>query len=122
MTGSSSSEGEGTRAPSKGPSKFGIASTAWSTYGNLKKLMEGDPQGAVGLFGDAGKWAQALAPAATATPVIKGGLWTLTAVSVTMGEEAGRWRRLQRRRQTVPVQREEPRRRLPHRDVVRFSF
>ncbi|QRY44940.1 hypothetical protein JVX93_31915 [Mycolicibacterium boenickei] len=86
MTGSSSSEGEGTRAPSKGPSKFGIASTAWSTYGNLKKLMEGDPQGAVGLFGDAGKWAQALAPAATATPVIKGGLWTLTAVSVTMGE------------------------------------
>lgn len=86
MTGSSSSEGEGTRAPSKGPSKFGIASTAWSTYGNLKKLMEGDPQGAVGLFGDAGKWAQALAPAATATPVIKGGLWTLTAVGVTMGE------------------------------------
>lgn len=70
----------------KGPSKFGIASAAWSTYGNLKKLMEGDPQGAVGLFGDAGKWAQALAPAATATPVIKGGLWTLTAVSVTMGE------------------------------------
>jgi hypothetical protein len=81
------SEGdEGSRAPSKGPSKFGVASAAWSTYSDLKKLMEGDPQGAVGLIGDAGKWAQALMPAATATPVIKYGMYTLTLISLTMGE------------------------------------
>ncbi|MGW4100190.1 EspA/EspE family type VII secretion system effector [Mycobacterium sp. NPDC004974] len=48
--------------------------------------MEGDPQGAVGLIGDAGKWAQALSPAATATPVIKCGMYTLTLISLTMGE------------------------------------
>lgn len=79
MTGSEGNEG------TKGPSKFGIAANAWSTYSDLKKLMEGDPLGAVGLIGDAGKWAQLLIPTAIATPVIQGGLYTLTATSKTMG-------------------------------------
>ncbi|WP_135456155.1 EspA/EspE family type VII secretion system effector [Mycobacterium sp. DL99] len=47
--------------------------------------MEGDPIGAVGLLGDAGKWAQLLIPEAIATPVIQGGLYVLTGVSKTMG-------------------------------------
>lgn len=80
MTGSQDSEG------SKGPSKFKIGSLAWSTYSDLKKLMEGDPIGAVGLVGDAGKWAQLLIPEAVATPVIAGGLMVLTGTSKTMGQ------------------------------------
>lgn len=79
MTGSEGDEGN------KGPSKFKIGKLAWTTYSDLKKLMDGDPIGAVGLFGDAGKWAQLLIPEAVATPVIEGGLMVLTGISKTMG-------------------------------------
>ncbi|MGA5545289.1 EspA/EspE family type VII secretion system effector [Mycobacterium sp. NPDC051198] len=72
-------------AGSKGPSKFKIGKLAFTTFSDLKKLMEGDPIGAVGLIGDAGKWAQLLIPTAVATPVIQGGLYILTGVSKTMG-------------------------------------
>lgn len=47
--------------------------------------MEGDPIGAVGLFGDAGKWAQLLIPEAIATPVIQYGMYVLTGISKSMG-------------------------------------
>ncbi|MFV8246135.1 EspA/EspE family type VII secretion system effector [Mycolicibacterium peregrinum] len=77
-------ETEDAKSP-KGPGKFGVAATAWSTYGDLKKLMEGDPIGAVGLLGDAGKWAQLLIPEAIATPVIQYGLYVLTGISKSMG-------------------------------------
>jgi hypothetical protein len=77
-----SEENEG----SKGPSKFSTGLLAWGTYSDLKKLMEGNPVGAVGLIGDAGKWAQLLIPEAIATPVIAGGLYVLTGISLSMGE------------------------------------
>jgi uncharacterized membrane protein YgcG len=80
MTESEESEG------SKGPSKAKVAGLAWGTYGDLKKLMEGDPLGAVGLLGNAGQWAQLLFPEAIATPVIAGGLKVLSLTSLTMGE------------------------------------
>lgn len=71
---------------STGPSKVSTGLLAWGTYSDLKKLMEGNPVGAVGLIGDAGKWAQLLIPEAIATPVIQGGLYVLTGISVSMGE------------------------------------
>lgn len=71
---------------SKGPSKFKVGTLAYTTFSDLKKLMEGDPLGAVGLLGDAGKWAQLLVPSAIATPVIQGGLYVLMATSASMGE------------------------------------
>ncbi|MBP2451326.1 EspA/EspE family type VII secretion system effector [Mycolicibacterium lutetiense] len=71
---------------SKGPSKFKVGTLAFTTFSDLKKLMEGDPLGAVGLLGDAGKWSQLLVPSAIATPVIQGGLYVLMATSASMGE------------------------------------
>lgn len=70
----------------KSPSNLSTGLLAWGTYSDLKKLMEGNPAGAVGLIGDAGKWAQLLIPEAIATPVIQGGLYVLTGISVSMGE------------------------------------
>lgn len=82
MTGSSPPASEGPT----GPSKFKVGTLAWTTFSDLKKLMEGDPLGAVGLLGDAGKWAQLLVPSAVATPVIQGGMYVLMATSASMGE------------------------------------
>ncbi|OMC39916.1 hypothetical protein A5740_26230 [Mycobacterium sp. GA-1841] len=81
----SGAEDDGGANGPKGPSKLGIATTAFSTYSDFKKLMEGDPIGAVGLLGDAGKWAQLLIPEAIATPVIQYGLYVLTGISKSMG-------------------------------------
>ena len=51
-----------------------VLDTASDIADNVKKLMEGDPMGAVGLLSDAGDVAKMLMPAAAGTPIIEGGL------------------------------------------------
>ncbi len=53
---------------------------------NIKKMMSGDPIGGlVGLANDAGQLAQMLMPEAAATPIIEGGMYGLTLVSLGFG-------------------------------------
>ncbi|MDR3659390.1 MAG: EspA/EspE family type VII secretion system effector, partial [Mycobacterium sp.] len=59
--------------------------TAQDIADNIKNLMEGNPMGAIGLVNDAGQIAELLLPESAATPIIAGGMFALTTMSLGFG-------------------------------------